>query len=154
MKTRKRIIEQIPESFLVLLDKKLAELKKQYRIDGVIALPSSSWASQDLFLKHLSEKLAAPILPEFLFWRDFPAARQGELHNNDQRRYNVTNKMSCARKNKLSENTILLFDDYIGSGSTMKEAIRVLRKETLYKGTIIPLAIACVKWRLGKPGII
>jgi predicted amidophosphoribosyltransferase len=52
----------------------------------------------------------------------------------------------------LPAGALLLFDDYIGSGSTIKEAARALRKATDLP--LIPLTIAAVKWRLGKPGFI
>jgi ATP-dependent DNA helicase RecQ len=47
---------------------------------------------------------------------------------------------------------LILFDDYIGSGATVKEAARCLRKALDHP--LIPLTIAAVKWRLGKPGFI
>ena len=50
--------------------------------------------------------------------------------------------------------TILLLDDYTGSGATLKEAVRALRKEAGFKGSIVPLAIAKVRWRIGAPGMI
>jgi hypothetical protein len=44
---------------------------------------------------------------------------------------------------------LLLLDDYIGSGATLKEAGRVLRKEAEHKGALVPLTIARIRWRLG-----
>jgi len=49
---------------------------------------------------------------------------------------------------------ILLPDDYIGSGATLKEGARVLRKECDFRGEIVSLTIAVVKWRLGQSGMI
>jgi len=53
-----------------------------------------------------------------------------------------------------TDEAVLLVDDYIGSGSTMKEAARVAHKECNFKKNIVPFAIASVKWRLGKAGMI
>ena len=56
-------------------------------------------------------------------------------------------------KGVLPEGPILLFDDYIGSGATMREAARALR--SLNKNiTLVPFTIAVVKWRLGAPGFV
>jgi ATP-dependent DNA helicase RecQ len=55
----------------------------------------------------------------------------------------------------LSENdAILLLDDYIGSGATMKEAVRALRNEGGLQAVIVPITIARVRWRLGARGMI
>ncbi|MBS0619890.1 MAG: hypothetical protein JSS61_00315 [Verrucomicrobia bacterium] len=48
--------------------------------------------------------------------------------------------------------TLLLLDDYIGSGATMKEAARALRTQT--DQPLIPFTIAAIKWRLGSPGFV
>jgi predicted amidophosphoribosyltransferase len=48
---------------------------------------------------------------------------------------------------------ILLLDDYVGSVSTFKEACRALRA-TGHEGPFVSLAVARVRWRLGRPGIV
>ncbi|MCP5006827.1 MAG: hypothetical protein GY941_23210 [Planctomycetes bacterium] len=58
------------------------------------------------------------------------------------------------RKTTCDEYNILLVNDYFGSGHTLSEACRVLRKVTLFKGEIIPLTVAKVRWKLGAPGMI
>ena len=62
--------------------------------------------------------------------------------------------MSYSREQRLPAGTLLLLDDYIGSGATLTEAARVLRKEAGFQGKIVPFTIAQVKWRLGKSGMI
>jgi ATP-dependent DNA helicase RecQ len=54
----------------------------------------------------------------------------------------------------LNRGDILLFDDYIGSGATMREAVRALRNDAKTKATIIPFTIASIRWRLGRRGMI
>jgi len=49
---------------------------------------------------------------------------------------------------------VLLLDDYIGSGATIKEAARALRKEAGFKQKIVPFTIAAIKWRLGSTGMV
>ena len=86
-------------------------------------------------------------------------SRQGELLNNDQRRDNVQGRMQLVPRdgvlNVLSENgAVLLLDDYIGSGATMKEAVHVLRSQGGIEAAIVPLTIARIRWRLGARGMI
>jgi ATP-dependent DNA helicase RecQ len=56
------------------------------------------------------------------------------------------------RAQKVSGN-VLLVDDYTGSGSTLREAARALEAAG-HTGRRIPLAVARVRWRLGRPGIV
>jgi ATP-dependent DNA helicase RecQ len=70
--------------------------------------------------------------------------------NNDQRQFNVSGKMEA--KEAPPQGPLLLLDDYIGSGATMKEGARALRQWT--KSSLVPLTIAQVKWRLGKSGFV
>ena len=88
-----------------------------------------------------------------LDWSEEPEARQGQLLNNDQRRANVNGLMTC-NSPFFPETNILLLDDYTGSGSTLKEAVRTLRKTGGVQGKIVPLTIAKVRWRLGKAGMV
>ena len=78
--------------------------------------------------------------------------RQGELLNNDQRHHNVHGHMQVDAHPSIPSGALLLIDDYIGSGSTMKEAARALRKVT--SQTLVPFTVASVKWRLGQTGFI
>jgi predicted amidophosphoribosyltransferase len=74
--------------------------------------------------------------------------------NNDQRRYNVENKMTINNCINVKE-YVLLLEDYIGSGATIKEAACVLRKETRFKKEIVPsFTITAIKWRLGSAGMV
>jgi len=76
------------------------------------------------------------------------------IDKRDQRYYNVHGKMGLGTlPGKQIKGAIVLFDDYIGTGSTVKEAARVLRKK-FDEPELIPLTIAHLKWRLGKPGFI
>jgi ATP-dependent DNA helicase RecQ len=89
-----------------------------------------------------------------LGWQRPPESRQGELHNNDQRRDNVSGKMGLGERAALPSGGLLLLDDYVGSGATLKDAARVLRQDAKYRGPIVPLTIARVKWQLGAPGMV
>lgn len=74
-----------------------------------------------------------------------PERRQGELLNNDQRRYNVMDNMQVAQQIRIPSGAILLLDDYTGSGAAIKEAAKTLIKQARIKQQIIPLTIASVK---------
>jgi ATP-dependent DNA helicase RecQ len=92
-----------------------------------------------------------PALPDLLVWANEPPARQGELRNNDQRRENVDNKMGLGASARPGGD-LLLLDDFIGSGATLREAGRALRKQARLTGAIVPLTLARVRWKLGAPG--
>ncbi len=116
----------------------------------VIPVPSSTWRARLSAAHKIAEYLKVPVL-DLLKWREMPEKRQGELLNNDQRAANVHKKMQA--EGILPEGPILLFDDYIGSGATLREAARALR-EIGKKPILIPFTIASVKWKLGAPGFI
>ena len=75
-----------------------------------------------------------------------PDHRQGELLNQDQRKANVKGLMSAhTDTHQLNEGNILLVDDYIGSGNSLSEACRVLRKNVGFQGEIVPLTVAKIR---------
>jgi hypothetical protein len=41
---------------------------------------------------------------------------------------------------------------YLGSGNTLKEAARALRKEGGLRNDLLPFTIVALKWHLGKTG--
>jgi hypothetical protein len=53
----------------------------------------------------------------------------------------------------LPSGRLLLLDDYTGSVATFKEACRALRAAG-HDGPFVTLAVARVRWRLGRPGIV
>ncbi len=128
----------------------LAALAKLARSLGpdctLVPLPSSSWAGRD-------RAIAALDMPVWdgLSWTEPPEARQGTLLNNDQRKANVDKRMIARRPAPAGD--VLLLDDYTGSGATLREAARALKKAG-HKGARTPLTIAQVRWRLGRPGIV
>ncbi len=143
------------EELLNLVKQSLAKLHVQTPLGCLIAIPSRTWGAREALLEQLAAHLDIPNYPNYLIWHTLPAARQGELLNNDQRRYNVDRKLTVANNNSIIvKDTILLLDDYIGSGATMKEAARVLRKTAALTNNIIPFTIASVKWRLGQKGVV
>ena len=126
----------------------------KYNFGGVIALPSRTWTARAKVVEFVAKQLNVPFFLDFLVWRQVPPKRQGELLNNDQRRYNVNRKMTMNNSIKIPHDPILLLDDYIGSGATIMEAARVLRKEKYLTKAIFPFTIAAIKWKLGQPGMI
>lgn len=139
--------DEIDPEILELLFKQVVSLKG---IGAVVPLPSRTWKAGLKYAAALAEFFHVPLLQDLLAWDSVPKNRQGELLNNDQRQENVRDKMEA--RAHVASKSLVLFDDYIGSGATMKEAARALRQ--VFQGEIIPVTIARVQWRLGKPGFI
>ena len=133
-----------------LLRRQVLALGQRFAFCGVTAAPSRDWRQRGEALVIAAEALGVPALPELLVWAEEPAARQDELRNNDQRRDNVDGKMGLGASER-PRGDILLLDDFIGSGATLREAGRVLRKAK-HTGAIVPLTLARVRWKLGAPG--
>lgn len=137
-----------------IFDEELFTLCKKHLQIGsyaaVVPLPSRTWRARLHAAAMLAEYLKIPMLDP-LQWLELPEKRQGELLNNDQRGINVQKKMTAT--GSLPEGPILLLDDYIGSGATLREAARALR-EISKKPILIPFTIATVKWKLGASGFI
>jgi ATP-dependent DNA helicase RecQ len=129
-------------------------LKEHYRLSCIITIPSRTWGARELVTAILAAHLKIPVLDNVLHWQQSPAARQGELLNNDQRQHNVAAQMRGVAPESLPLGPILLLDDYIGSGATLNEAARALREEAKIPNEIIPFTIAAVKWHIGKRGMI
>lgn len=119
-------------------------------VAAVVPIPSTTWAGRESAAAALGESLGVPVR-DTLWWSQAPAARQGTLSNNDQRRENVRGRMAGA--GPLPMGRLLLVDDYVGSVATFKEACRALRAAG-HDGPFVSLAVARVRWRLGRPGIV
>lgn len=143
----------LPAELLELLREAALRLGAHYRFGGVVAVPSRSWTQRDEVLGFLAETLGVPADAGLLVWGEEPPARQGELWNNDQRRQNVDGRMRLRRSTPPPAGDLLLLDDFVGSGATLKEVCRVLRKEAKHRGAIVPLTIARVRFRLGARGM-
>lgn len=152
--TSKGLNMALPAELLTLLKIHLSTLAKTYSFSGVIVIPSRTWSARNEVAAFTAKQLNVQIFPDLLVWQELPAKRQGELLNNDQRRYNVDKKMSLRNDIVMPNGPILLLDDYIGSGATIKESARVLRKVCGLRDEIVPLTLAAVKWRLGQSGMI
>jgi ATP-dependent DNA helicase RecQ len=145
---------EIDQELLSLIKGQLEIIAKKEPLKGIILIPSRTWKGRDSLAEILGSHLQIPVLDQLLQWHEFPSKRQGELLNNDQRRDNVRGKM-VAKKDKFFKGmgTILLLDDYIGSGSTIQESSRALRAVGI-DNKLIPFTIASLKWHLGKPGFV
>ncbi len=142
--------EALEEELFALLKKQALRLKAEHGLAALVPLPSRTWKARNAIATALAEALDIPVFLDLLIWETVPEKRQGELLNNDQRHHNVEEHMAV--QGKIPNGPILLFDDYIGSGASMKEAARALRQT--FSHPLIPLTIAAIKWHLGKPGFI
>lgn len=144
----------ISDDLMQLMKECLNDLVKHYRFSCIIPIPSRTWGARDTIVSLLANYLKVNAMPMALSWQDTPLARQGELLNNDQRQHNVAQRMRVSLNKNIPKGTILLFDDYTGSGATLNEAARALREQAQIQNEIVPFTIAAVKWRLGKKGMI
>jgi ATP-dependent DNA helicase RecQ len=147
---------EMDKELLNLLKEHLTALSQKEKITGIISVPSRTWQAKNTLINSLAEHLAVFHFDQILQWSEIPEKRQGELFNNDQRRDNVQGKMKAEKPmipNPPADSSIILFDDYIGSGSTLKEAARALRAAGI-TNKIIPVTVAALKWHLGKPGFV
>jgi ATP-dependent DNA helicase RecQ len=148
--------QEMDEELIRLLLKHFSEVARQHPLSGIIPLPSRTWNARNSLLELLSTHFKLPIFNDLLQWKETPPQRQGELSNNDQRHHNVHQRMEAiippGLHTGLPTGTLILFDDYIGSGNTLREAARALRAGKTLKNALIPFTFAAVKWHLGKPG--
>lgn len=140
------------DELVLLLQKHASTLASTRKIGGVVSIPSRTWYARDKVANFLAYHLQVPVVSDLLSWTELPPKRQGELLNNDQRHYNVHQRMKADESVAIPCGALILLDDYIGSGNTMKEAARALRKTKKITNELIPFTIAAIKWHLGKPG--
>lgn len=140
------------DELLDLLKMHLGSLAKKGRVAGLISLPSRTWQARDRVATILAKHLEVPML-DMLAWQECPPKRQGELLNNNQRHDNVHQRMQVKTQIRVPQGTLILLDDYIGSGNTIKEAARALRAQGILN-ELVPFTIAAVKWSLGKQGFV
>ncbi len=145
--------DHLDQEVLQHLTEKLLPFAKKGGFGAIVPIPSRTWSQRQSVCEWIADQLGIPVLTDLLVWESEPANRQGELFNNDQRRSNVSGKMGVTIPAP-RDVPILLVDDYIGSGATLKEATRALRKRAKFDGVIAPFAIARVRWRLGARGMI
>ena len=151
--------EELQPEIQQLLAQLLGKLIRKYKIGLVAPIPSTTWRQRESTADFAAGQLGAIAAPQLLSWRESPPSRQGELLNNDQRRENVQGRMQLSPSGKglialAPGDAILLLDDYIGSGATVKEAVRSLRVHSGTQAAIVPVTIARVRWRLGARGMI
>jgi ATP-dependent DNA helicase, RecQ family len=144
--------EEMDQHLIELLLKQFSALAKNHKLGALASLPSKTWPAQSSLLQKLSKHFQLPIIEGLLTWKLTPKQRQGELLNNDQRHHNVHLQMEAHTHLPIPSGALVLVDDYIGSGNTLKEAARALRANKTLKNELIPFTIASVKWHLGKPG--
>ena len=144
----------LSDELLHLIEEYAKKITSAGKISAVIPIPSRTWGARDAIAQILADHLGVPLFAEMLTWKKEPKNRQGELLNNDQRRFNVHTFMTADKSVKLPPGKILLFDDYTGSGATLSEAARALRKDGKIEEEIMPFTLAQVKWKLGSQGIV
>jgi len=150
---------QLSPELLRRLQQNVMKLKDRHEFAAVLVIPSRTWQQRESTAQAIAALLGIKAYPNLLAWKEIPPARQGELLNNDQRRHNVKERMGLTsplirRGASPPKKGILLLDDYTGSGATLKEAVRVLRKDGGFTADIVPFTIVRVRWRIGARGMI
>ena len=141
--------QPLPAALADLIRERAHELAAHHAFVAVIPVPSQRWAQRDQVATLIADALGVPALTDTLTWRDPPTDTQDALANNDQRRHNVDNKLALTRP--LPAGDLLVLDDIIGSGATLREAGRALGKQARRGGALVPLTLARVRRRLGAP---
>lgn len=145
---------QLPNEILDFILSKVQALSWSFQFGAVVAVPSKTWAGREIMAKIIAEHLSVPGYCDELYWKAIPKNRQGELKNHDQRRANVRYRMAFeGALSRTPRTAVLLLDDYLGSGATMKEAGRVL-SDIVKDGPLVPFTIARVRWRMGATGMV
>ena len=142
-----------PPRLVELLEVALDTLQQEHPIGCVVTVPSRTWVRR----RELGDLIAAYLGVEHvqaIRYGEPPQARQGELHNNDQRNDNVRGCFVPDLDARLPDGAVLLVDDYVGSRATLKEVVGVLRKRVGWEGEIVPLVLARVRWKLGTAGML
>jgi RecQ family ATP-dependent DNA helicase len=139
--------QALAEPLFDLIKSNLLELAKRHEFRCIIPIPSRTWAAQSGVLIQIANYLKIPVLSRTLAWTTPPDARQHELADNELRQLNVADRMEAKLGRKFRRGSVLLLDDYIGSGATIEEAIRALSSVLPEKIKIVPFAIAAVKWQ-------
>jgi len=143
---------ELPEALAALLAERARELAAQHSFVAVLALPSRRWAQRRAVAGRVAAAIGVPAMPDALVWREDPPAWQADLHNNDQRRHNVDGKLGLAPGLRLPPGDLLVLDDLIGCGATLREAARALHRGAKLGGVLVPFTLARVRRRLGAAG--
>ncbi|MFI5343861.1 MAG: RecQ family ATP-dependent DNA helicase, partial [Chlamydiales bacterium] len=118
---------RLPEELISLLKIHLKSVLGNHLAACIAPIPSRTWTGRDQMAAYLADFLGVPAHLDLLAWKTLPEKRQGELLNNDQRHHNVHEKMMAIQQPAmLPKGAIILLDDYIGSGNTLKESARAL----------------------------
>jgi len=151
---RGRAAEKMPPPRLLeLLEQTLDVLREEHDFGCVVTVPSRTWARRQDVGDFIAEYLGLEHVPVLGYARE-PEQRQGQLHNNDQRRDNVRRCFAAKPGAARPGAAMLLVDDYVGSKATLKEVATVLRKQLGWEEEIVPLVLARVRWKLGSSGMI
>lgn len=140
------------DELIELLKNHLKNLTKSRKVVGIVPILSRTWHAREKIAFLLADHLQVPVFHNLLFWSSIPPKRQGELLNNDQRNHNIQNRMRVNTTLQIPMGTLILLDDYIGSGNTIKEAARAIREPKIFHQELVPFTVAAIKWHLGKPG--
>lgn len=151
---RGRAADKMPAPRLMeLLAEALESLRRAHDFGCVMTVPSRTWDRRAEVAEFVANELGVPYI-EALHYSPPPEARQGQLHNNDQRRDNVRGCFSPDFDVAVPTGSILLLDDYVGSRATIKEVVTVMRKQAGWSQPVVPLVLARVRWKLGSAGMI
>ena len=150
---------ELPPELLEMVLARARELAVKHRFGGVVAVPSRTWAQRTHAVTEIARAVGCLPFPDVLTFSPAPLHPQGALRNNDQRRENVRDCIYAAGELGSSvtgpaRKDVLLVDDFVGSRATLREAVRILRRDAGVRGEIVPLTITRVRWRLGAPGMV
>ncbi|MFQ6041620.1 MAG: RecQ family ATP-dependent DNA helicase [Candidatus Poribacteria bacterium] len=117
------------------LAKKLIDFIRQHpkykNVDLLLAIPSTRkdrvYQPVDLLAREVSKNLDIPYKPELLV-RARQTEQQKGMKNLEQKRSNIAGAFRAEHPEEIRNRRVLLLDDLVNSGETLKEATRILRQ--------------------------
>jgi len=146
-------VTELEPALVDRLHRSVTRLAERHAFASVVMIPSRTWAQRRAVADLIGEILGVPVMLDAVGLRDADRPRQGTLCNNEQRRRNVADSFQLVG-GLHQGGAVLLVDDYIGSGATLTEVARLLRACGGIEGAIVPLVMARIRWRQGRPGMV
>jgi hypothetical protein len=133
--------KKLLETVIQMVNRKIACVIKTYKIDALAFTPPSIKRTYQI-LDMLDDALAHIDLPRVHLVKDYPTeiiTPQKSLRKREERVLNAKKSIYVYDPNVQKYKTVLLIDDFVGSGATLNETAKKLKKEGVK--TVIGFAI-------------
>lgn len=124
---RKELVKPLAKKLIDFIH----EHPKYKNVDLLLAIPSTRkdrvYQPVDLLAREVSKNLDIPYKPELLV-RARQTEQQKGMKNLEQKRSNIAGAFRVERPEMIRNRRVLLLDDLVNSGETLKEATRILKR--------------------------